>query len=167
MSQLINSVKAVSSVLLVVLMICLVISCVTGGRNHEVLVVMKETSDQPVFSFPVNQIGALAYTYTQSYDRGTVVEYFRLADQELLPVRMTYTTDSYDYHGSRYPDSTLEVQDDMYEVMIHSAPGYPSISYRVGYTIEQILVVESATDLYRIRFQDIGAPGELITVQVQ
>lgn len=159
--------KAFSSALLLVLMSFLALGCATGNSNQAELVILKESSDQPVFSLPVNQIGHISYTYTHSYDRGTIIEYFTLVEQELMPVGMKYTTDSYDYHGSRYSDSTVEVQDDGYVVTIHTAPGYRSIMYRVGYTIEQILVIESATDLYRIRFQDIGAPGELINVQVQ
>ncbi len=137
--------------------------CITG--NH--LVIENSTKNEVLFSEPIAQIEFVTFHYTQSYDRGLITEFFSVTDAGLVPTKMVFDTDSYDYHGTRYPHSTITKTDDSYTVEIEEASAYPKIDYRVGYTIEQQMEVHTSEGVYHLTFRHAGDPGDHISVRLQ
>ncbi len=153
--------------ILLKLLLAASVICMTGCITEVHLVIENSTTDTVLFSEPVAQIDHVTYHYTQSYDRGLITEFFRVTGAGLVPTKMIFDTDSYDYHGTRYPSSTITKIDDAYVVDIKKAAAYPGIGYRVGYTIEQQMEVYTNAGIYHLRFQQAGDPGDYISVRLQ
>lgn len=126
--------------------------------------IYNKTIGEVVARVPLNEILELRYVYTQSYDRGLIEEYFVIEDKRMLPTVMTYDTDSYDFHGSRYKNSDRRLVGNRWYIKINEHPGYAMISYRVGYTVEQNMSLLTIKGEHCISFQQIGEPGDLIIV---
>lgn len=136
----------------------------TGCTSDSAFVIYNSSRDDIVLRVPVCEVEQIYYTYRQSYDRGILEEYFILRDGKLVPTEMTYDTDSYDYHGSRYKGAERTLINDRWHVTIADHSGYPEIAYRVGYTIEQRILVITRDGELGLSFSEIGDPGELIVV---
>ncbi len=147
--------------------VCYISGCVTSRADDTLLVLENCRKETVLFSYPANQIEQVIYHYTQSYDRGEITEFFTLTDAGFVPVKMIFDTDSYDYHGTRYPGSKVTCADDTYIVEIPEFPAYEKIDYRVGYTIEQQMTILTADGEYHLIFQQLGDPGDRISLRLQ
>ncbi len=152
--------------LLKLLILAASVICLTGCITGRSLVIENLTEDDVLFSEPVAQIDYVIYHYTQSYDRGLITEFFSVTDAGLVPTKMIFDTDSYDYHGTRYPQSIVTKSDDTYLVEISETSAYPEIDYRVGYTIEQQMEIHTSEGIYHLTFQNAGDPGDHISVRL-
>lgn len=141
---------------------CLCMGIASCG--NPTFVVYNKSRDEVVYRVPSGKVELLVYTYRQSYDRGIIEEFFVIRDGKLVPTKMTYDTDSYDYHGSRYTRAERTLIDNRWHITIEEHEGYPEISYRVGYTIEQELQVITDEEEHSFRFNRIGNPGDLLVV---
>lgn len=126
--------------------------------------IYNKTNGEVVARVPLKEILELRYVYRQSYDRGLIEEYFVIEDKRILPTVMTYDTDSYDFHGSRYKNSDRRLVGNRWHVNIEEHPGYAMISYRIGYTIEQNMRLLTIKGEQSFSFKQMGEPGDLIIV---
>jgi len=126
--------------------------------------IYNKTKGEVVSQVPLSDIIEICYIYRQSYDRGLIEEYFEIEDKQLVPTVMTYDTDSYDFHGSRYMNSERRLVEDRWQIRINKHPGYPVILYRIGYTIEQNMRLLTVKGEKSFSFKKIGEPGDLIIV---
>ena len=146
-----------------------VVAATIGACTHTgAIVAVDNLSDATtVMTLPVDSVREIRYRYDHSVDRDRVYESFIVVGDRLAPREMVYASDSYDYHGSRYPDSVHTVLDDRCTVTEISHEGYPVIRYRVGYTIEQELTFVLEHNASTHRFSEWGTPGELLQLSIR
>lgn len=126
--------------------------------------IYNKTKGEVVSRVKLNKILEIRYVYRQSYDRGIIEEYFVIEGKRMIPTVMTYDTDSYDFHDSRYKNSERRLVEDRWQIKINEHPGYAAISYRIGYTIEQNMRLLTVEGEQSFSFEKMGEPGDLIIV---
>ncbi len=126
-------------------------------------VIYNRSKHRLIYANFAGRISSLHYRYCQSYDRGIIDEIFQIADGGFIPVSITFDTDSYDYHGSRYPGMKLKKKGEKFIGEIITPPVYPLIRYRIGYTINQSLEI-TALKKRKIFYKEAGDSGDLLIV---
>lgn len=138
----------------------------TAGAPHRFLTIYNAARRKTVLKLPAEDVRKIQYCYQQSYDRGFIEESFILENCRIVPVQMVYDTDSYDFHGSRYPDAEHEKKENRNCVYIRNHEGYPEIKYRIGYIIKQEMKITMKNSETSFSFPDLGEPGNLLILRV-
>jgi len=115
---------------------------------------------------PVHPGASLSYSFFHSYNKSLVEEEFILAEKGIVPSRILYTSDSYDYRESTY-ESDVKINNGIIEVSI--APGYALdiLPVRVAYYGRQQLVISSGTYQKKVELNQLFKAGEGVMIQIK
>ncbi len=137
-----------------------------ADRSKKYFTLYNDSAKKAVLKIPSENVEEIYYRYVQSYDHGLIEEFFVLRNGLIVPVKMTYNTDSYDFHGTRYQKSACEKKDQRNIVTIKDHKGYSEIKYRIGHTIEQEMNITMKNSQKSFSFTEMGKPGNLLVLKV-
>jgi len=115
----------------------------------------------------LSKVLRIYFIYEHSYDKDKVEETFIIERGMLVPIAMVFSSDTYDYHDTRYRNSLASFVDNKVRVEISGEEGYSSIKYRIGYTISQEFKIETISGRRDFLLSDYGACGELISLSIK
>ncbi|RLE91693.1 MAG: hypothetical protein DRN04_12170 [Thermoprotei archaeon] len=108
----------------------------------------------------------LSYNFLHSYDKDRVVEEFVVEDSMLKPVKVVYSSDTYDYRELRYK-CTVKMENGKIILYVKDNVKFKSIIYQVAYLAPQKLTVNINGKIYRYYLQWFGKCGEAVKLEIE
>ncbi len=108
----------------------------------------------------------LSIKFLHSYDKDEVIEVFSIIHGLFKPIKVVYSSDSYDYREWRY-NGTIMVNSTRIVLLINNGPQYNELFYQIAYLAPQELTITSNGERRIFHLQWFGKSGEAIKLRVE
>jgi len=146
----------------ILLILLLIVPCFT---LVDVLILDNVYSGEKYFLNIVSNGASISVEFLHSYDKDHVVEIFEVEDNMFKPVKVVYSSDTYDYRELRY-NSTSRIEYGRIVLYIKDNVRFKSITYQIAYLAPQKLTVTVDDESYEYYLQWFGKKGEAVKLEV-
>ena len=108
----------------------------------------------------------LSIKFLHSYDRDEIIEVFSIVHDLFKPIKVIYSSDSYDYREWRYK-SIIVVNDTKIVLLINDGPQYNELFYQIAYLAPQELTITCNGERRIFYLQWFGKSGEATKLRVE
>lgn len=131
----------------------------------DVLILDNVYSGERYFLNIVSNDTFISIEFFHSYDKDYVVEVFEIENNMFKPVKVVYSSDTYDYRELRY-NSTSIIKYGKIILYVKDNVKFKSITYQIAYLAFQKLTITVNGKSYEYYLQWFGKKGEAVKLEV-